>query len=151
MSIAENEQIARLWFEVLWSQPDPGSTVEEIIHPDYQPDKSLFAKKGPRQMREEIKQTLRSFPDQKSEIIDMCATEDRVWVRYKFSGTQKGEFLGFPATGRFVEIEGVTILYIKDHKIIDTWSLLPMFDMLIVLGLTPPLFALKDYLRWPSM
>jgi steroid delta-isomerase-like uncharacterized protein len=149
MSIAENEKIARLWFEILWSRPDPGSVVEEIVHPDYQPDKSLFAKGGPRQVREEIKQGLRSFPDSTSEIIDMCATEDRVWVRYKFRGTHKGEFLGFPATGKTVEIEGVTILYIKDHKVIDTWTSLPLFDMLTILGLAPPVFALKDFLRWP--
>ena len=149
MSIAENEKIARLWFEVLWSRSDPGSIVEELVHPDYQPDKSMFAKKGPRQMREEIKQSLRSFPDPAYEIIDMCATEDRVWVRYKFRGTQKGDFLGFPATGKTAEMEGVTILYIKDHKIIDTWASLPIFDMLTMLGLVPPLFALKDFLRWP--
>jgi len=148
MSIAENEKIARLWFEVLWRQPDPGRLIEEIIHPDYQPVKSLFAKKGAQQFREEIKQGLVSFPDAKSEIIDMCALEDRVWVRYKFNGTHKGKFLGFPATGNTVEIEGVTILYIKDHRVIDIWSSLPLFDMLTILGLAPRIDMLKDYLRW---
>ena len=149
MSIAENEKIARLWFEVLWSQPDPGKIVEDIIHPDYQPVKSWFGKKGPKLFREEFKQGLVSFPDPKSEIIDMCATEDRVWVRYKFTGTHKGEFLGFPATGNTLEIEGATILYIKDHKVIDTWSSLPLFDMLTILGLAPRIDMLRDFLRWP--
>ena len=85
----------------------------------------------------------------KNEIVDICALEDRIWVRHKFTGTHKGEFLGFPATGNTVEVEGVTILYTKDHKVIDTWSSLPLFDMLTLLGLAPRIDMLKDYLRWP--
>jgi predicted ester cyclase len=149
MSIAENEKIAHLWFEEVWSSPEPGNTLEEIIHPDYRPDKSMPAKKGARMLSEEIKQARTAFPDMKFEILEMAALEDRVWVRHRSTGTHKGTFLGFPATGEKTESEGVTILYIRDHKVIDQWTTAPLYDMLVQLGVVPPLFALKDYLRWP--
>ena len=148
MSAIENERIAHRWFEEIWSMPDPGSILEEVIHPDYQPEKGPFAKKGAKALREELKQGREAFPDMKFEILELAALEDRVWVRHKSSGTHKGKFLGFPATGNFIELEGVSILYIKDHKVIDQWSTAPLYDILPQIGVAPPLFALKDHLRW---
>jgi predicted ester cyclase len=43
-----------------------------------------------------------AFPDLSNEIEDLIATDDRVVIRYRFSGTQEGEVMGIPATGRSV-------------------------------------------------
>lgn len=116
MSIAENEKIAYLWFEVVWSKSDPGGILDEIVHPDYQPDKSLFAKKGAKQLREEIQQARATFPDMKNEILEMDALPDKVWVRSKATGTHKGNFLGFPASGNIDEVEGLPFCILKITK-----------------------------------
>jgi len=149
MTFQENERIAQLWFEAMWSMPDYDHIVDEIIHPDFSPDGIPLGKNGPAQIKDEIKEFRSTFPDLRYEIIETAALSDRIWVRYKATGTQKGSFLGFAPTGNAMEYEGVVILYIKDHKVIYQWGAASLYDMLTTLGLVPPLWALKEHLRWP--
>jgi hypothetical protein len=41
-----NEQIARLWYEVMWSKPDL-NLADELVAPDYAPEWVHIEKKGP--------------------------------------------------------------------------------------------------------
>ena len=99
MTIQENERMARLWYEVMWSKPDP-DLADEIIDPDYAPAWIQIDKKGPAQVKHEMKYFRSVFPDLKYEIVDLSALPDRVWIRYKAKGTQLGPAWGFPATGK---------------------------------------------------
>ena len=148
MTIQENERLARLWYEVMWSKPDP-DLADEIIDPDYAPAWIQIDKKGPAQVKHEMKYFRSVFPDLKYEIVDLSVLPDGVWIRYKAKGTQLGPAWGFPATGKTVEYEGVTILYIRDDKVIDQWSSFSFYDMLTDLELVPPLWVLKDFIQWP--
>jgi len=146
MVIEKNKIIAKRWFEEMWSEPNL-DVADEIIHPDYAPDWISIDEKGPAQIKYEIKYFRSTFPDLKYEIIDMIALEDRVWVRYLGTATQDGPAWGFPATGKKVTFEGVTILYIDpDGKIIDQWGAFCFYDILTALGLVPPFWELKDKL-----
>jgi predicted ester cyclase len=54
------------------------------------------------------------------------------------SGTNTQAGMGFPATGRKIESDGVTIFRFEDGKICEEWN---VFDMLTVMrqaGLLPP-------------
>ena len=51
-----------------------------------------------------------AFPDIKFEIEDMFASGDRVAVRFRFTGTHDGEFLGTPPTGKRVDYESYRVL-----------------------------------------
>jgi predicted ester cyclase len=147
MTTQENEQIAHLWYEVMWSKPDP-DLADEIIDPNYAPAWIHIDKKGPAQVKHEMKYFRSVFPDLSYEIVEMATLPDRVWIRYKATGTQQGPAWGFPATGKTIEYEGATILYIKDRKVIDQWSSFSFYDMLTDLGLVPPLSELKEHLHW---
>jgi predicted ester cyclase len=83
----------------------------------------------------------------KYEIIEINGEEDKVWIRYKAKGTQKGNAWGFEATGKNVEFEGATILYINSEgKIVDRWGAFCFYDLLTDLGLVPPLWELSEKL-----
>jgi predicted ester cyclase len=142
----ETARIAHLWYEVMWSQPDP-DLADELVDPEYAPEWVHIDKKGPAQIKHEIKYFRSVFPDLKYEIVETAALADRVWIRYRARGTQLGSAWGFPATGKNVEFDGATILYIQDGKVIDRWSAFSFYDILVDLGLVPPLWELKDYLR----
>ena len=147
MAEEDNRRIAYLWYEVMWSKPDP-VIADEIVDPNYAPEWIHIDKKGPEQVKHEIKYFRSVFPDLKYEIVETAALVDRVWIRYKARGTQQGSAWGFPPTGKIVEFSGATILYIKDGKVMDRWGAFSFYDILTDLELVPPLWELKDHIQW---
>jgi predicted ester cyclase len=145
MTAQDNERIAHLWYEVMWSRPDPG-LADELVDSNYAPEWIQIDKKGPEQIKHEIRYFRSVFPDLKYEIVETAALSDRVWIRYKARGTQLGSAWGFPPTGKTVEFEGATILYIRQGKVIDRWGAFSFYDILTDLGLVPPLWELKDHI-----
>jgi len=146
MSKQRNESIGRRWYEEMWSKPDL-DVADEIVDKDYDPEWVHIDAVGPAQIKHEIKYFRSVFPDLNYEIIEIDGEEDRVWIRYKASGTQKGNAWGFKATGKKVEFEGATILYINSEgKIVDRWGAFCFYDLLTDLGLVPPLWELSEKL-----
>ncbi|MFX1482988.1 MAG: ester cyclase [Promethearchaeota archaeon] len=138
-----NKLIGRRWFEEMWSKPDL-DLADEIIDDKYNPDWISIDKVGPDQVKHEINYFRSVFPDLKYEIIDIIADDEKVWIRYKGKGTQRGNAWGFEPTGKGVEFDGATILYINQAgKIVDRWGAFCFYDILVDLGLTPSLWELS--------
>ena len=68
-------------------------------------------------LRENYLKDLNSFPDYKYNINRMIAEGDSVVVHYTWTGTQKGEYLGVPASGNKVSVPFVDTFDIEDGKI----------------------------------
>jgi predicted ester cyclase len=146
MSKQRNEAIGRRWYQEMWSKPDL-DMADELVDKDYNPDWVHIDAVGPAQIKHEIKYFRSVFPDLRYEIVDISADEDKVWIRYKGRGTQKGSAWGFEATGKEVEFEGATILFINSEgKIIDRWGAFCFYDLLTDLGLVPSLWELNERL-----
>jgi len=143
----ENKEIAHLWYEVMWSEPNP-EVAGQIVSPDYAPEWIHIDKKGPEQIKHEIKYFRSVFPDLKYTLTETASLPDRVWIRYKATGTQLGSAWGFPPTGKAIEFDGATILYIKDGKVTDRWGAFSFYDIQSDLGLVPPLWELNEHLKW---
>jgi len=145
MSIDKNLQVARMWFEQLWSMPDL-EIAYEIIAADYDPDWVQIPVKGPDQVKHEIKYFRSIFPDLVYEIVDIVAFEDRVWVRYRGCGTQKGNAWGFEATDKNTSFEGITIFtFNQEGQISDRWGAFCFYDLFAELGLVPPIWELSKH------
>lgn len=93
----------------MWSNPDP-DLADEIVAPDYAPEWIHIDKRGPAQIKHEIKFFRTVCPDLKYEIVDIAALPDRVWISYQAKGTQIGSAWGFLPTEKTVEFDGATIL-----------------------------------------
>jgi steroid delta-isomerase-like uncharacterized protein len=63
-----------------------------------------------------------AFPDAHVTIDDIFAQGDQVVVRVVVSGTQEGAILGIPASGRFVQWDGVDVYRLSDGKISNIWA-----------------------------
>ncbi|MFX1559243.1 MAG: ester cyclase [Promethearchaeota archaeon] len=146
MSKQRNETIGRRWYEEMWSKPDL-KVADEIIDKDYDPEWVHIDAVGPAQIKHEIKYFRSVFPDLKYEIVEISGEEEKVWIRYRAKGTQKGSAWGFEPTGKEVEFEGATILYINSNgKVVDRWGAFCFYDVLTELGLVPSLWELNKHL-----
>ena len=63
-----------------------------------------------------------AFPDLKVTVHDLIAEGDKVVARQTWRGTNEGEFMGMPATGRTVEFNVIDVLRIEDGKAVEHWG-----------------------------
>ena len=78
-----------------------------------------------------------AFPGLQFELHDLTATDDVVSARWVARGTHGGEFMGLPATGRAVTLEGCVIDHYRDGKIARRWELIDRLSMLQQIGAIP--------------
>ena len=84
---------------------------------------------------------LTGFPDGTITVDEQIAEGDRVATRWTGRGTNTGELLGMPATGKQVTIEGISIERIVDGKVREalvTWDTLSMLQQLGAVPETVP-------------
>lgn len=69
------------------------------------------------------------------DIETQVAEGDQVATRWSWRGTHRGDFMGLPATGKDVEMAGVTIFRFQDGKIAEGWWNWDLLGMMRQLGL----------------
>lgn len=77
------------------------------------------------------------FSNRQFIIKDMFAQGDKVTKYWEFKGTHSGNFMGIPATGKTVDIEGCTIARIVNGKIVEERDFMDNMSFLKQLGLIP--------------
>lgn len=91
--------------------------------------------------REGVKQffeTFRTaFPDLKFDVERLIAKDDNVVAYLTISGTNKGEFMGMPATGKKINMKAIDIIRIKDGKVVEHWGVTDNLAMMQQLGAVP--------------
>ncbi len=55
-------------------------------------------------------------------IDDILAEGDEVVIRQTWSGTQRGEFMGMPPTGKRVSFGVIDILRFAGGKVVEHWG-----------------------------
>ena len=50
-------------------------------------------------------------------IVDIFGQGDKIVKHWRFKGTNSGEFFGMPATGKDIDIQGTTLVVMKEGKI----------------------------------
>jgi steroid delta-isomerase-like uncharacterized protein len=131
----ENKTIVRNYIEQVWNAHRPDRLDQflakgVVIHDapgitDFDSQKQFIA------------MTLAAIPDFKITIDAEIAEGDRVVQHHTYSGTQKGELLGFPATGRHAVIPGVIIFRVSGGKIAEMWGVSDSMSMMQQLGHMP--------------
>ena len=74
------------------------------------------------------------FPDLRFETLVTVADGEKVAVHFQITGTHTGEFQGIPATGRRMNVQGITILRFRDGKVSERWNQLDQMGLLQQLG-----------------
>lgn len=132
-----NKAVIRRFVEEVQNKQD-WAAYDELNDPDFV---NLSAPPGTPADREGGKFFLQAFaaayPDAVITIDDMFAEGDAVITRKTFTGTNEGEFMGVPATGRRVSFQYVDIMRVRDGRIISHWNVLDQYSWMVQLGLVP--------------
>jgi steroid delta-isomerase-like uncharacterized protein len=81
---------------------------------------------------------LAAFPDLRMEVEDIVADGSKVVARVRYTGTQDGEFMGMPATGKRVDMQLVDIFrFGDDGRVSEHWGVSDQMTMMQQLGVIP--------------
>jgi predicted ester cyclase len=78
------------------------------------------------------------FPDVKFTIDDMVNQGDVVASLVHGEGTQTGNFMGIPPSGKHARWRSVGFFRVKDGKIVEHWGIPDLLGLLIQIGVIPP-------------
>jgi steroid delta-isomerase-like uncharacterized protein len=78
------------------------------------------------------------FPDLRMEPEQIFVDGDKVAVYFRATGTNTGELMGMPATGKSVDVHGLDIVrFGEDGKAHEHWGLFDAMGMMQQLGALP--------------
>ncbi len=78
----------------------------------------------------------KALPDMKVRVNQILAERDLVAVYWTASGTNTQAGMGFPATGRKIKIDGMTLFRFKAGRICEEWSVWDMLSVMRQAGLS---------------
>lgn len=133
-SLTRNERLVREYFAAVWNEGDIGTFDTEVVSNGY----VLHHGTGVTYTVEDLQTAWTdwhgAFPDARNEIEDVIAADNKVVVRYRFSGTHESGIMGVPATGRTVETAGIVIFRIENNRLVEAWALDDVYGLLEQLG-----------------
>ena len=120
----ENKALVRRWFDEVWNK-GRAEAIEEMFASDglayglaADPEEAVDP-----QAYKIFYNTFRgAFPDIIVNVEDMVAEGDKVAARCSVRGKHSGDHLGIAATHTPVDFTGITIVRIKDGKIVEAWN-----------------------------
>jgi steroid delta-isomerase-like uncharacterized protein len=62
------------------------------------------------------------FPGLEEDLQDIIASGDTVATRWVLTGSQQQEFMGIPASGQTIRVEGMNFYRLKDGRVTDIWT-----------------------------
>jgi steroid delta-isomerase-like uncharacterized protein len=135
-----NVAVVRRFYEEVWNRWDL-ALAREIVAPDVRFRGSLGTTfEGLDAFVRYIEQIRAAFPDWHNRIDELIAVNDTVVTRMTWTGTQRGDLLGMPPSGRAVTYVGAAFFRVREGKIHEGW----------VVGDTQALWKALGVLALPS-
>ena len=79
-----------------------------------------------------------AFPDLHFEAEEIMVSGDKAIGRLRCTGTNKGDFIGMPATGKSAVVKGIDIIRFGDDGLAhEHWSVYDMLGLMQQLGVVP--------------
>ena len=136
----QNKTAVRRLFDEVWNKGNQ-VVVDELLAQNYThhdpstPDLG----QGPQSEKRRVTLYRNAFPDLRFTIEDLIAEGDRVVARYTARGTHKGNLNEIAATGKQINVTGVTTCRFENGKITEgfvNWDALGMMQQLGVVAET---------------
>jgi steroid delta-isomerase-like uncharacterized protein len=139
MPIDAKATVRRL-YEDVWNRRKL-ELVSDLFSPSHALHDSNFSGSsvGPEAYKIQVAMFLAAFPDLRFTVEDTVAEKDKLVASWTISGTHKGEFMGIRPTNKKVSIEGITIHYLANGKIIDSHTSWDALGLMRQLGVLPAL------------
>lgn len=72
-----------------------------------------------------------------TETQDIIVEDDRAAIHWRARGTQADEFFGVPPTGKAFDIQGVTLIRVRDGQIVEARAIADRLGLMQQLGAIP--------------
>lgn len=94
--------------------------------------------RGTKAWRKNAEILIRAVPDSRVHVEDIFATDDKVAVRIRMTGTHQGDFLGLPPSGKKVDYESNELYSIDpDGRISAEWICSDLLTFMTQIGVYP--------------
>jgi predicted ester cyclase len=137
-NIAANKDVYRRMVEEVVNQ-GKFEVVDEIFHPDYvdhvAPPGTTPGLAG---VKEIFNMFRTGFPDVQFHIDQMVGEGNYVATLVHGEGTQTGQFIQFPPSGKHAVWRSVGFFRVEDGKIREHWGIPDLLGLLIQIGVIPP-------------
>ena len=124
--VAENKAILSRFMAEVWSNGDIEACDRYIAakytvhHDPGDPwDKRELDLVG---YKERVTLSRAPFPDQLFTVQEMVGEGQKVVVSWLWSATHKGDIPGFPASGRRINMSGITVYFFADGRLTGHWQ-----------------------------
>jgi steroid delta-isomerase-like uncharacterized protein len=107
---------------------DPG-LVDHNPAPGHEPALAGF--------KEKVAEFKALFPDLKEDLEDIVASGDTVATRWVVTGSLQQEFMGIPAAGQAIRVEGMNFYRLRDGRVTDIWTQFDGRALMQQLGAAP--------------
>lgn len=79
-----------------------------------------------------------AFPDLRMDAEDVLASGNKAVARVRFTGTQHGELMGMPPTGKHVDVQAIDIIRFNEAGLAcEHWGVMDVMSMMQQLGVVP--------------
>lgn len=152
MTPEEHVKLARRLFEDGWNRGNVDLIVDCVGANYVNYDPALPEPvRGIAAMKQTVQGYLTAFPDLKFVIDEAHAVGAyRTLLRWTASGTQRGELMGIPPTGRAGRVTGLTLSRFEGGKIVEDHMNWDTLGLLRQLGVIPEQQPTKDAEQRPS-
>jgi len=135
--LEENKALVQRFYDAVNAGDMP--VIDEVVDADvvnHQPP--VGAPDGIEGIKQWAQARHTGFPDGKFTVETLVAEGDKVAASLVFDGTNQGDFLGIPATGKRVEgARALVVWRVADGKLVETWPVEDNLRFLTQLGLVP--------------
>lgn len=121
----ENKALIHRWFAEVWNQ-GRAEAIDELFAADGiahgLADETGQPLRGPAAFKSFFHQFRGAFPNIEVIVEDTVAEGDKVAARCTVRGQHTGEGLGMAASNKQIEITGMTMIRVKNGKIVEGWN-----------------------------
>ena len=138
MSTEENKAIVRRVNDEVWSKGQL-DVIDELIADEFvatvigAPEQI----RGPQGFREFVVMYRKAFPDLRLTVDEQFAEGETVVTRWTATGTNEGELMGMPPTGKQATTAGININRVSGGKLVEGWGLFDQLGLLQQIGAVP--------------
>jgi len=116
-----NRTVALRWFEEVWNQRLE-ATIDELMAPHCVGHMEGIEINGPKEFKQVRLALITAFPDINLTVEGTVAEGDKVVVRWRATGSHRGEGFGLAATEAPVDFRGITWLLMAGGRIVEGWD-----------------------------
>jgi len=134
MSTQDNVTAARRLLVEAFGDGDL-SVIDEIVADDFIEHQNPVQGVGPDVVKQIVRGLHQSLSEMRYHIEAVAADGDTVWLRSRVTARNTRPFMGWPATGREIEIDVFDVIRFSAGKAIEHWGVADRLGLLEQLGL----------------